>query len=87
MSQWRGGFWGVISRGKIEGSGIRRKGGRYVQGLQLRPRGPGGWWTKRIFSEEIVTGWRELWEEAIALGQVELNCKSRSSIDEPGFEI
>src|SRR6516165_8328157 len=32
------------------GFGICRKGGRYVQGLPLRPRGPGGWWTKRIFN-------------------------------------
>jgi len=28
---------------------IRRKGGRYVRGLQLRPRGPGGWWTYVFF--------------------------------------
>ena len=46
-------FWGVISRGLVEGSGICRKGGRYVQGLQLRPRGPGGWWAQRIFQKRL----------------------------------
>jgi len=49
MSQRGGGFSEVISGELVEVSGIRRKGGRYVHGLQLRPRGPGGWWTKRIF--------------------------------------
>src|SRR6516164_7836226 len=49
-SQRRGGFWGVISRGRIEGSGIRRKEVRYVHPFAIRPRGPGGWWTYLFFA-------------------------------------
>src|SRR6516162_11025495 len=52
-SQRRGAFWEVISRDLVEGSGIRRKGGRYVQGLQIRSRGPGGWWAQRIFQKRL----------------------------------
>src|SRR6516162_10920840 len=64
MSQRRSGFCEVISTDLVEVSGIRRKGGRYVQGLQLRPRGPGVV-DETYFSEEIVTGWRGLCEEGI----------------------